>query len=62
MLTGVISRFWNSDTHLLEDYFFLGTGMLTWWKDGAEADLPGAINLVSSDHKKGKMIIAVNNI
>jgi hypothetical protein len=32
------------------------------WKDGAEADLPDAKNLVSSDHKKGKMIIALNNI
>ncbi len=36
--------------------------MLMWWKDGAEADLPDAKKLVSSDHKKGKMIIALNNI
>jgi len=36
--------------------------MLRWWKDGTEADLIGAKNLVSLDHKKGKMIIAVNNI
>jgi hypothetical protein len=42
--------------------FFLGTGMLMWCKDGAEADLPDAKKLFSSDHKKGKMIIALNNI